>query len=116
MIDPKKQYRTLDGREARVYALDGAGIFCVHGAVKNQKGWCLTTWDSEGVNIPGGSNSDLIEVKPRIQRELWVNEYRYSNGLRHWVAFDSREDAAMGDDDRIACVKLVIDCEEGDGL
>jgi hypothetical protein len=57
---------------------------------------------------------DLIEVKPRIQREVWLNLYKKVDGV---FAYESKELAnkAAGCD-RIACVKITIDCEEGEGL
>lgn len=111
MVDPKKQYRTRDGLEVRIYAVDCGGDFPVHGAFYNPltKKWEARIWPDTGL-------SDLIEVKPRIKREVWVNEYRYENGQRNWVAFDSRELADEDTNNRIACVRVVIDCEEGEGL
>lgn len=62
--------------------------------------------------------SDLIEVKPRIRRTVWLNVYDDKFvGLYH-----NRENA---DEDikylpssfnRLACVKVEIDVEEGEGL
>jgi len=57
---------------------------------------------------------DLIEVKPRIQREVWVNVYPGCVGP---FIFDCKEAAdAQAGEPRIACVKVIIDCEEGEGL
>ena len=57
----------------------------------------------------------LIEVKPRIKREYWVNLYsdRYDS-----FCHKTRKaaDANAISDERIACVKVSIDCEEGEGL
>lgn len=113
MIDIKKQYRTRDGREVRIYATDGRGDWPVHGAVKNEDGWNPTIWRVSGrwstsENMAG----DLIEVKPRIKREVWVNVFDNSN------AFWSTQEEAdkMCGKQRIACVRLTIDCEEGEGL
>jgi hypothetical protein len=59
-------------------------------------------------------DADLIEVKPRIKREVWVNVHR-DGCLSAWR--HKPEPNEFGpDDDRIACVKLTIDCEEGEGL
>ena len=49
MIDMTKTYRTRDGREVRIYAVDGKGDFCVHGAVNTKDGWVLFQW------LKGGS-------------------------------------------------------------
>jgi hypothetical protein len=120
MIDPKKQYRTRDGREVRIYATDAGGRFPVHAAVKRDDEWFQDEWtgtgsyngEREGHAIP--HNLDLIEVRPRIQREVWVNVYPE---VRECLHYDTREEAdTEASSDRIACVKLVIDCEEGEGL
>jgi hypothetical protein len=55
---------------------------------------------------------DLVEVKPRIQREAWLNVY--PNCV---TVYESHVDADKhAAPDRIACVKHVIDCEEGEGI
>jgi len=116
MIDPKKQYKTRDGREVRIYAMDG-GInhSAVHGAVFSDGYWSARQWFPNGQYFNGFDTHDLdlIEVKPRIKREVWVNVYN-RNILG---AYGSREMAdANSARGRIACVKLTIDCEEGEGL
>ena len=114
MIDPKKLYRTRDGREVRIYATDGANE-TVHGAVKNPEGWVMCHWLVHSglfCNHLFEHHFDLIEVKPRIQREVWVNVYPHNASY-----FRNREAAdANALDNRIACVKFTIDCEEGEGL
>jgi hypothetical protein len=123
MIELGKQYKTRDGREVRIYAVDGGGRFPVHGAVKPDDG----TWRQEEWTLTGSYNGesshghtiahhlDLIEVKPRIQREVWVNVY--AAWLQSDVVYQSKKSADEGSSpDRIACVKVVIDCEEGHGL
>lgn len=116
MIDKSKQYRTRDGREARIYCVDGAAPYPVHGAIKNGDGeWCGSAWRLNGdykLNSPTFDENDLIEVKPRIQREVWVNVYPLFSS-----AFPDRASADRNSvDTRIACVRLTIDCEEGEGL
>jgi hypothetical protein len=117
MIDPKKQYRTRDGREVRIYAVDGGGAKPVHGAIRNNELWDFHCWSSLGYwALVSGAETplDLIEVKPRIKRDVWVNVYddfqiltcHHDQGAANWHARQNR----------IACVKLTIDCEEGEGL
>ncbi len=118
MIDIIKQYRTRDGREVRIYATDGEDRYPIHGAVKTKNGdWSLMFWTSTGKAYNSAIDSiyDLIEVKPRIKREVWLNVYP-----------DPRDDAVHSSKEgadtcamlhrRIACVKLTIDCEEGGGV
>jgi hypothetical protein len=114
MIELGKQYRTRDGREVRIYAVDGSGSVPVHGAIKNTYGWEPYQWIKDGRSYLKDGPEDLIEVKPRIQREVWVNVYPgpIVCELRHTKA-DADDDAMRN---RIACVKVVIDVEEGEGL
>lgn len=114
MIDKNKQYRTRDGREVRIYATDGHPELTVHGAVKLEDGWEVCGWRSDG--RLGGytiTDSDLIEVKPRIKREVWVNVYPDTEGV---FCYSKEEADRQATSDRIACVKLTIDVEEGEGL
>jgi len=116
MIDPEKQYRTRDGREVRIYAVDGGGLYPVHGAYEFNDRWQASQWSPMGgFHIPSASvDFDLIEVKPRIKREVWVNVYRW--GISG--CYETKESADNGEAEgaRIACVKAVLDFEEGEGL
>jgi hypothetical protein len=112
MIELGKQYKTRDGREVRIYAVDAGGHRPIHGAIREGQEWFACTWLHDGV--AGLHCNALIEVKPRIKREVWVNVYPgpIVCELRHTKA-DADDDAMRN---RIACVKVVIDCEEGEGL
>jgi hypothetical protein len=116
VIDKNKTYRTRDGREVRIYATDGRPPFVVHGAfVGRDKNWHHADWRDDGgfmYGSEGQCDTDLIEVKPRIKREYWVNVYR--DGIS--VPFKSKNDCDDHSGDRVACVRLTIDCEEGTGL
>ena len=59
-----------------------------------------------------------IEIKPRIKRDVWVNIYRHKDEKVAGQLFYTRElaDHYVVFPDRIACIKLTIDCEEGEGL
>jgi hypothetical protein len=105
-----KQYRTKDGREVRIYAVDGMNHNKVHGAIKLENGWGITTWRYDG--LAWDTKYDLVEIKPRIQREYWVNVKHNDYSSLHYT----RKAADTYPDDRIACVKITIDCEEGEGL
>ena len=120
-IEMGKQYRTRDGREVRIYSVDGGGHYPVHAATKSGDGWSVSKWASDGRynTSVAESPSDLIEVKPRIRMERWVNVYPNAKASE-WVVsypYSSREyaDQQRGRS-RIACVKVEIYCEEGDGL
>lgn len=115
MIDPNKKYRTRDNREVRIYAVDGyANGTAIHGAIKNVGGWSLCGWFADGKYTLGDSTStDLVEVKPRHKRTVWVNAYP-SGHVSMWE--DKRTADKMRDSHGIACIKVELDFEEGEGL
>lgn len=113
-IELSKTYKTRDGREVRIYAVDGGGVHPIHGAIKMDGGWSYSLWTASGsVHLDNYvSGSDLIEVKPRIRRKVWVNVNPH--GVH---GFATREYADYhANDNRIACVEIEIDVEEGHGL
>ena len=115
-IEMGKQYRTRDGREVRIYAVDGYETVPVHGAIKQEAGWVQVGWRADG-NWSGygsGNAADLIEVKPRIKRKLWVNVY--SDGRTGQLFKEKAEADRYSVCGRIACVEIDIDVEEGHGL
>jgi hypothetical protein len=115
MISKDKTYRTRDGREVRIYATDGDYPFVVHGAIKNKDGqWEPEKWLNRGcATIMTQSDRDLIEVKPRIKRTVWLNVYD-NEVISLFVVKEKADSMAL--EGRIACVKVEIDCEEGEGL
>jgi hypothetical protein len=112
MISKDKQYRTRGGREVRIYATDGGLENCmVHGAMKNKMGyWEMTSWYTKHGGFydnPDQHPHDLIEVRPRHKRTAWLavypNGYIEANG-----PYDGEKP--------IACIKVELDFEEGEGL
>ena len=110
MIDINKKYRTRDGHEVRIYALDGDEPRPVHGAHKSQTGWVFSCWKEDGAHSTG--DYDLVEVKPRIKRTMWVNVFPNATT----VYFHKKDADIYSGSSRLACVKVEIDCEKGDGL
>ena len=110
MISMDKKYRTRDGREVRIYALDGGGTSPVHGAYKDPMGWVSCSWMQEGFKTILEGPYDLIEVKPRIKRTVWLALYPLDDV---WVVND---DCTAVEKGCLACVKVEIDVEEGHGL
>ena len=119
MISKDKQYRTRDGHEVRIYSTDtGHGFDQVHGAIKKVHGWEISVWGHNGMKDVSGIRetlNDLVEVKPRIKRTYWMNIYPQVEILNflHDSKNKADENAVYY---RIACVKIEIDCEEGEGL
>lgn len=65
MISAKKKYRTQDGREVRIYAVESDGDFPVHGAILRDIGWTASAWPLNGEYLdkfgdPGPTS--LVEV------------------------------------------------------
>ena len=115
MIDKDRTYRTRDGREVRIYATDGGGRKKpVQGAVKEKDGWYMLAWSKNGVVSNIDRNLDLIEVRHRHKRTVWLNMYG-SGVVPEACRSKERADlaAACG---RIACIKVELDFEEGEGL
>ena len=117
MIDINKKYRTRDGREVRIYATDGGGPQPVHGAISGLNFWSTANWSKNGsytVVYGQEHDNDLIEVRPRHKRTVWLNMYG-SGVVPEACSSKERADlaAACG---RIACIKVELDFEEGEGL
>ena len=115
MIDNNKTYRTRDGREVRIYATDGGGYWPIHGAIQlSCSGWAQASWDNDGNAFGSFHRDNLIEVRPRHKRTVWLNLYG-SGVVPEACSSKERADlaAACG---RIACIKVELDFEEGQGL
>jgi len=112
MIDKSKTYRTRDGREVRIYATDGDKGEEIHGAFKNLNGkWCSGIWEYNGRNAYKCPEADLIEVRPRHQRTVWLSMFHHNV-----MASFTSEGAKSNGYGRIACIKVDLDFEEGEGL
>lgn len=128
MISLDKKYKTRDGQEVKIYSVDGNCYGYIHGAVMLESGeWELRSWRKDGRFMANSVTSiDLVEVKERKIIEGWANIC--DNGTIG-LLWDSKDDA---DAFRLeyekeckyfdkkyksfACVKIKIECEEGEGL
>lgn len=112
MIDKDRTYRTRDGREVRIYATDGRGEFQIHGAIKTDIGWSCSEWKLNGQSYANRSGpNDLIEVRPRHKRTVWLSMFHHNV----MASFTSEGAKSIGYG-RIACIKVELDFEEGEGL
>jgi len=113
MFDITKTYRTRCGYPVKLYRTDAKGDCPVQGSIDIGPYESIGQWGFDGAH-PTIEQYDLIEVKPRIQREVWVNVYDRPKGE---FLYKTREEAdERATHDRLACVKLPIDCEHGEGL
>lgn len=128
-ISLDKQYRTRDGREVRIYAVDAVGKHPVVGIVRaladddDPDRWDAETWSATGrYYYPGDDREesllDLIEARPRIKRTVWLNVYRDNDTPTVTVHFKEEQGRCGGlrRDALLARVKVEIDVEEGHGL
>ncbi len=74
-IQLDKQYKTRDGREVRIHAIDGPNPSQpVVASVRNGTTWNLFTWRADGSSYFGlDHESDLVEIVPRWEGEIWVH-------------------------------------------
>lgn len=128
MISKDKTYRTKDGREVRIYATDGSWGGTIHGAVDlgglGKPSWIAMQWTPNGMAMqwtPNGmvtdlinNRHDLIEVKPRHKRTVWINVYSDTHEVSAWHTKKHADNIAAVN--RIACVEVDLDFEEGEGL
>ena len=71
------------------------------------KAWAVASFEDASARI----RSKI--VKPRIKRTVWLNVYADKSG--DYSQARSIADCMAGPN-RIACVKVEIDCEHGEGL
>jgi hypothetical protein len=116
MIDKNKTYKTRDDREVRIYATDGGDLFedrTIHGAVKNRDRWVFAVWNATTgrcfASVKEETAMDLIEVRPRHKRTVFLHVFKNS-------AVCATEEAYYVVTGRIACIKVELDFEEGEGL
>ena len=48
LISVDKTYKTMDGKQVKIYNTNGAGPYSVHGAVLEDGGWVSFIWTAEG--------------------------------------------------------------------
>ena len=118
VVVPEKQYTTMSGSNVRIYATDINGLYPVHGAIEMPDGSWLPAWWSP-YGLSNTKDWDLIEIKPRIQTTVWINIHRRKDTDTEWCSIYNTKfeaDKCINCSHRIACVKRLIDCEEGEGL
>ena len=114
LISMDKQYRTHGDLPVRILSIDLKNSFLpVVGAVLNQGIEKIVQFTSRGFSSEG-SHFDLIEVKTRIKQDAWVNVY--SGGHLSEMHPTKKDADQFANKTRIACVKVEIDCEQGEGL
>jgi len=117
LISMDKQYKTRNGRAVEVLKTGVNHITypVVVVITEGDGSQYSTSRTSTGrvVHNGGVNEGDLIEVKPRVKQDVWLNVYQEKRPRAH---FSKKDADSYSNDDRIACVKVEIDCEHGEGL
>lgn len=86
IISMDKEYRTKQGDKVRIYAIDGASPYPVHGAIllysvrTNTKEWRDYSWSCCGDSRTNNSIFDLVEI-PKETEHLF-HAYSTPDGLK----------------------------------
>jgi hypothetical protein len=119
IVEMTKEYRTRDGHEVRLYAVNQSGLFPVHGAIRSTSGfWFCTAWTEEGRNRIDCPNHvhDLVEAPARIRTTAWVSVYKVFDKYMFGVYESHKQAQQSSAQDCLAIVNIDIDCEQGEGI
>lgn len=107
-------YKTVDGKQVRLYCLDACGSFPVHGAILINGRWFVQRWTASGKYCDYGCphDLDLVPAGKRIERTVYVNVNQDTVDV-----YNTAEMCKVCQTDGIlACaVEVKIQCNEGDG-
>jgi hypothetical protein len=119
LINMTDKYQTRDGKDVVVLAVGlksyTTATVCAKFINSHDGFEEIMELDSYGNYLDGKeSNHDLIKVKPRIKKTVWLNIHSPSEVV---YSYEDRDTADINASRyRIACVKVEIDCEEGEGI
>lgn len=80
-FDKPDQLQTRDGRLVRIYATDGVGLHCIHGAILDKNGWEVAKWMADGVSHNSVTESQYDLVRKPVRVTGWLNVYENFNFL-----------------------------------
>jgi hypothetical protein len=121
-ISMDREYTTRDGREVRIYAVDGCGAWPIHGAIKCIDGsWAARLWGSRGnrpidTHLNKDDPEDLIKKLETVNVDFWVNVYK--DGIHGNLIKETKDecDKAARAGGRVACINIKRTVVEGEGL
>jgi len=120
-LDFTKPVQCKNGRKVEITNACDHVLFCgtpmpIEGSLDGSQ--FLQSWSIDGEYIPGEPTSfDLVNVpEPKtFRKEFWVNVYDLNNPIPSpWHFTKQSADYRIGQ--RKACVKVVVEGKEGDGL
>lgn len=132
-FDPTKPVQTRDGRNARIICTDRVGqdqayniVALVRTPVSALSRFPsveqILSFTNDGLARRNAqSPEDLVNVPVKHKRTFWVNVYPDTRVYEHNVVFGTRKAAdnhpsCNSYGNRVGCVKVEIECEEGEGL
>lgn len=115
-IEEGKQYETKCGYRWAAYSFYAGGDWPIHGAWQNPqtKQWQIGAWSKDGKHMLT-EDYNLVPAKREFARERWINVYEWEETL-HTDKWHANAAAGNADSKRLACVRVMITCREGDGL
>ena len=118
-FDPTKPVQTRNGSKARIVPADrrhpSHPICALVLYADGTEG--VYFYEPDGCSCgPEKSLFDLVNIPERIQWEGWVNLYDNSKMSPSFLYRSKQEADQYASNGRLACVKITIDCAEGEGL
>ena len=113
---PQPTHRTRSGLLAGIYSTDNGGEYPVHGwyededEIRKAISW---TRDYKYDANATSSNLDIFPLPKKIKFKGWLNVYHLDNFKLHATRNDADYNAGK---DRIACVPIELEVEEGQGI
>lgn len=104
--------KTRDGRDVEIVHVYGNGVYSILGIADGR----YHRWAKDGNSYQSLSENplDLVNIIPRkIKVDRWMNVYADGN----YSSYRTKEEAdRYAADDRIACIRIEREVEEGEGL
>lgn len=115
-IEEGKPYMTKNGCRWHAYGFHAGGEYPIHGAWQDPKNmrWYISAWAADGKNCET-QKLDLVPAPREFARERWINVYEWEETM-HLDKWRANAAAGSADTKRLACVRVMIECREGDGL
>lgn len=125
-----KFYRTKDnnflaltGDTVKIVPFEGAPPYTILGVIFSEAGPQVSMWTDDGINIAGPTWNLILKTKNEpFKIPMWVNVYRQGNSFNLGLGHRSKQTAdAMSkeagvDGIKVACIKVMVEGKEGDGM
>ncbi len=112
-FDPKKPVQTRDGKPVRIVCTDASGPYPIVAIIEEQRGDAYRYTAEGDLHLGHETGLDLLNVPEKFSRKVWVNVYPNRRTAGHATRERADRKACP---DRIACIEITIEGQEGDGL